>query len=29
VKSARYAVQLLVKDLHRMACGPSYGGKKD
>jgi len=29
VKTARNAVQLLVKDLHRLSCGPSYGGKKD
>jgi len=29
VKAARYAVQLLVKDLHRLTCGPSYGGKKE
>jgi hypothetical protein len=29
VRAARYAMQLLTKDLHRLACGPSYGGKKD
>jgi hypothetical protein len=26
VRAARYPVQLLRKDLRRMACGPSYGG---
>jgi hypothetical protein len=26
VQAARYAVKLLANDLHRMACGPSYGG---
>jgi hypothetical protein len=29
VRSARYAMQLLAKDLHRLTCGPSYGGTKD
>ena len=24
VKAARYAMQLLCKDLHRIACGPSW-----
>ena len=28
VRTARYALQLHTKDLHRLACGPSYGGKK-
>ena len=28
VVSARYATQLLVDHLHRIRCGPSYGGKE-
>jgi hypothetical protein len=24
VKTARHAMQLLAKDLHRLACGPAY-----
>jgi hypothetical protein len=27
VRAARYAMQLLCKDLHRILCGPSYGGR--
>jgi hypothetical protein len=27
VKSARYAMQRLCKDLHRLACGPFYPGE--
>ena len=26
VRAARYAMQLLCKDLHRLACGPFYPG---
>jgi len=26
VRAARYAMQLLCKDLHRILCGPSYVG---
>jgi hypothetical protein len=29
VKTARNAMQLLAKDLHRIACGPSYGREKN
>ena len=28
VKAARYALQLLCDDVHRIVCGPSYGGDK-
>ena len=28
VKAARYAMQLLCKDVHRIVCGPSYGGDR-
>ena len=28
VRAARYAMQLLCKDLHRIVCGPSYEGER-
>jgi len=29
VSNARYALQILADHLHRLRCGPSYGGGKD
>jgi hypothetical protein len=28
VAAARYTMQLLIRHLHRMRCGPGYGGGK-